>query len=118
MATAIILLSVLCSAFAHLAFKVGVNAVDSAPAGMSRVYVAALAGNPYVLGGLALHGAALVAWLWALRKADISYAYPFISLGFVIVLGLSAWLLDERIGAMRLIGVGLITGGVFFVARS
>jgi len=116
--TFLILLSVACSSLAHLAFKVGVNAIEGAPPASSRIFVAALAGNPYVLGGVVLHGAALLTWLFALRRVDISYAYPFIALGFVLVLALSAWLLDERLNAARLIGVALIIGGVFCVARS
>ena len=70
-------------------------------------------------GGLeAQHAAAPGTWLLALRKVDISYAYPFIALGFVLVLGLSSWFLDERLNAARLLGVALIVGGVFCVARS
>src|SRR5215813_9076880 len=117
MPTLLILLSVTCSSLAHLAFKVGVNRVDGALApGSGRLFVAAIAGNPYVLCGLFLHAAALGTWLLALRKVDISYAYPFIALGFV--LGLSSWFLDERLNAARLVGVALIMGGVFCVARS
>jgi drug/metabolite transporter (DMT)-like permease len=116
--TFLILLSVACSSLAHLAFKVGVNGIDGATPASSRLFVAALAGNPFVLGGILLHGAALLTWLFALRRVDISYAYPFIALGFVLVLGLSTWFLDERLNAARMLGVALIIGGVFCVARS
>jgi drug/metabolite transporter (DMT)-like permease len=119
MSTLLILLSVACSSLAHLAFKVGVNRIDGGAApGSARLFVMAVAGNPYVLGGLLLHVAALATWLLALRRVDISYAYPFIALGFVLVLGLSNWFLDERLTAARLLGVALIVGGVFCVARS
>src|SRR5262249_49659911 len=119
MSTLLILLSVACSSLAHLAFKVGVNHVDAGVApGSSRLFVAAIAGNPFVLGGVMLHAAALGTWLVALRRVDISYAYPFIALGFVLVLALSNWFLDERLNAARLLGVALIIGGVFCVARS
>lgn len=119
MPTLLILLSVVCSASAHFAFKYAVVGIDGAarPAASAAFAITAL-GNPYIWAGLFLHSAALVTWLFALRRADISYAYPFISLGFVLVLGLSAWLLGERVGAMRLLGVALIIGGVFCVARS
>ncbi len=119
MPTLLILLSVICSAGAHLAFKYGVTAIDgAAPAAGVPGFAVAATGNPFVWGGLALHGAALVTWLFALRRTDISYAYPFISVGFVLVLGLSAWLLGERLNAMRILGVALIIGGVLCVARS
>jgi drug/metabolite transporter (DMT)-like permease len=118
MPTFLILLSVICSASAHLVFKYGVAGIERAPALGGPGFAAAAAANPFVWGGLLLHGAALVTWLYALRRADISYAYPFIALGFVLVLGMSAWLLDERLNAMRLLGVALIVGGVFCVARS
>src|SRR5262249_61990289 len=119
MSTLLILLSVACSSLAHLAFKVGVARVDGALApGSTRLFVAAIAGNPYVVGGLFLHAAALGTWLLALRKVDISYAYPFIALGFVLVLGLSNWFLDERLNSARLVGVARIVGGVVCVAGS
>jgi drug/metabolite transporter (DMT)-like permease len=119
MPTFLILLSVTLSSLAHLSFKVGVNSIGAASAAEAgRSYGLALTTNPYVLGGVALHVAALAAWLLGLRKLDLSYAYPFISLGFVLVLLVSATVLGERLNASRILGVALIIGGVFFVARS
>jgi multidrug transporter EmrE-like cation transporter len=118
MPTLLIILSVACSSLAHLSFKIGVNAVEAGGGTLGRGYGLALASNPYVVGGVILHVAALAAWLLGLRKLDLSYAYPFISLGFVLVLLASATILDERLNAARILGVALIIGGVFFVARS
>ncbi|MGH6934018.1 MAG: EamA family transporter [Dongiaceae bacterium] len=119
MPTLLILLSVALSSLAHLSFKVGVNSIEAgAGAGIGRGYGLALAANPYVWLGIILHVAALAAWLFGLRKLDLSYAYPFISLGFVLVLLVSATVLDERLNAARILGVALIVAGVFFVARS
>lgn len=119
MPTFLILLSVLCSASAHFAFKYAVVGIDgSAQRAASTGFAVAAIGDPYIWAGLFLHSAALVTWLFALRRVDISYAYPFISLGFVLVTVLSAWLLGERVNAVRILGVALIIGGVFCVARS
>lgn len=119
MPTLLILLSVAVSSLAHLSFKHGVNSIEAgSAAGMGRGYAYALVMNPYVLAGVVLHVAALAAWLLGLRKLDLSYAYPFISLGFVLVLLVSATVLGERLNTARILGVALIIGGVFFVARS
>lgn len=74
--------------------------------------------NPWVLGGMFLHVTALVVWLWALSKVDISFAYPFLALGYVLVSSM-AWLwLGEELTLMRLRGMGIIILGVLVLAKA
>jgi multidrug transporter EmrE-like cation transporter len=48
----------------------------------------------------------------AMTKFDLSYAYPFMSLNFVLVLMLSAFFFGEPITPSKLIGLFLIIGGI------
>jgi uncharacterized membrane protein len=53
----------------------------------------------------------------AMTKFNLSYAYPFMSLNFVLVLVLSVWLLSEPVTLQKVIGIGLIVLGTVVAAR-
>jgi multidrug transporter EmrE-like cation transporter len=56
--------------------------------------------------------------LMALSRVDISYAYPFLSVSYVLVLIASHYLFGEVINPARVTGIALICAGTIFVARS
>lgn len=71
----------------------------------------------FVVGGFLLYGLGAVVWLAVLSKWDVSRAYPLVGLGFVFTLGVGI-IAGEHVTMARVIGVGLICGGVYLVARS
>lgn len=73
--------------------------------------------DPFIISGFVAAFVASFAWMAAMTKFELSYAYPFISLNFVIVLLLSAWILHEPITLQKIIGVALIVLGTIVVAR-
>lgn len=83
---------------------------------LSSILLAAT--NPYILIGLALVGGSSIFWLNALSKTDLSLAYPMLSLGFVIVSVASYFLFNEQLTLLRMVGIGVISSGVFLMARS
>lgn len=58
---------------------------------------------------------ATLLWLAAIRQTDISYAYPLLGAGYVLVTLLAKWCLSERISAWRWISILVITAGVVMV---
>jgi drug/metabolite transporter (DMT)-like permease len=60
---------------------------------------------------------AMLCWMAALTKFELSYAYPFMSLAFVLILILSAVLFREAITAPKLIGIALIMAGIIISSR-
>ena len=60
---------------------------------------------------------ALLCWLAALTKFELSYAYPFMSLAFVLVLILSALLFHETVTAAKVLGLLLVTAGIIVASR-
>ena len=110
-----ILTSVACSSLAHFILKIGANALSRERIDASMM-VAAL-GNGWLWLGMALHVSALGLWIVALSRTDLSYAYPFIGLGFVATTLAGAWLLNEPVSTLRWSGVGLIVLGVALVAK-
>ena len=74
--------------------------------------------SPLVAVGLGVYFLGVFFWLYALSKVDLSYAYPFVSLSYVLVV-LASWiLLGEHVTPMRWCGVVAICAGVILVARS
>ena len=61
---------------------------------------------------------ATVLWLEALHGSDISYAYPLLGAGYVLVTLLARWVLRERVSLQRWIAVLVITAGVVMVGVS
>lgn len=74
--------------------------------------------KPETWVGLVLYGLSAVSWLWVLSRAQLSFAYPILSLTYPIVVGLSAVVFGEAVSAVRWAGVGVIVVGVSLLART
>jgi drug/metabolite transporter (DMT)-like permease len=72
----------------------------------------AMATNPSLIGGYALYALMTVAFIYALRDEELSIMYPIISLTYVWVAGLSAWLFGETVNLHKVLGVLIIVAGV------
>ena len=68
------------------------------------IFLTHLVLNPWVFSGIGAGFLALLCWLAALTKFELSYAYPFMSLAFVLVLILP---LSEHRGKFDLTGSDL-----------
>ncbi|MFA5240822.1 MAG: EamA family transporter [Sulfuricella sp.] len=111
----LILLSVGLSAIAQIAMKAGVSgAATQSSASMLGSYVAMLTA-PKVLLGLACYGLGALIWLRVLSMMDVSQAYPFVALGFVLTMALGFLMLGETPHPTRLAGAGFIMIGVWLV---
>ncbi|MGO4395001.1 EamA family transporter [Variovorax sp. M-6] len=73
--------------------------------------------DPWVISSFVAAFLASLAWIGAMSKFELSHAYPFMSLNFVVVLALSTWLLNEPLTGPKLIGVALIVIGTIVIAR-
>lgn len=117
----LILFSVSCSSVAQLFLKLGMVNRSHGKALAAGDWPAMLVGallNPMVIGGLALYFFGALVWLIVLAKVDLSFAYPFVGLGFIITLVLGKLVMDEAITPQRLLGTLLVAAGVIMVAAS
>jgi drug/metabolite transporter (DMT)-like permease len=73
---------------------------------------------PSLWYALCAYGLSVIVWLVALSRVPVSQAYPLLSMGYVINIGLAWWLLGEIPNAQRVVGIGVIVLGVVLVARS
>lgn len=73
--------------------------------------------NPWIFSSFVAAAMASLTWMAALTKLELSYAYPFMSLAFVLVLLLSALLLQEGLSASKVVGTTLIALGIIAMSR-
>lgn len=104
-------------------FSVGLNAAGqllfkAARMAQPDASVLRLFLHPDTWIGLCIYGLSAICWLWVLARAQLSLAYPILSLTFPIVLGLSALIFAEAISPLRWLGVGIIVFGVSLLART
>jgi drug/metabolite transporter (DMT)-like permease len=59
-----------------------------------------------------------VFWLAVLSRVNLSWAYPMLSLGYILVLLFSALVLREPVSALRWIGALVVVVGVFLITRT
>ena len=74
--------------------------------------------NPFVLFGLVTMATSMLTHLMSLSRFDVSFAFPFISLAYVIVLIYAHFILGENINSIRLAGMLLIVMGTVVISRS
>lgn len=80
-------------------------------------YLLMLFSDPYILSGFFAAFLASLSWMVAMTKFQISHAYPFTSLNFVLVLLLSGLILREPITLLKISGVVMIVVGTAISAR-
>ncbi|WP_144299640.1 DMT family transporter [Elioraea rosea] len=116
---AAIVASVLLSALAQIALKAGMTrpaVTDALAAGAPGPIALAVGTEPLVLAGLALYGFGMLIWLFVLSRIDVSLAYPFVSLGIVVTMGLGYLVFGEVVSVTRALGGALIIGGILVLA--
>jgi glycosyltransferase involved in cell wall biosynthesis/multidrug transporter EmrE-like cation transporter len=120
---ALILLSVLLAALAQLTLKHGMTQVTrrgAVPLELSDPIATArrVVTNIAVLGGLATFVISAAVWLVVLSKVSLSFAYPFVSLTYVLILLFDRLILHEPVSGLRWGGVALIIGGILLISRT
>lgn len=116
----LIFTSVSLGAFGQVSMKKGMSYLGPISLKFPTLFasLAQMLTSPFVLLGLFLYAVSTIFWLEVLSKVDLSYAYPMISIGYALVLILSWIFFNERLSFIRIFGILLICGGVFFISRS
>ena len=74
--------------------------------------------KPYIFIGATLYLISTVSWLAVLAKTELSFAYPLLSFGYILVVFMGALIFGEPVSAWRWIGVILISIGVGLTGKS
>jgi drug/metabolite transporter (DMT)-like permease len=120
MAIGYILISILAGAAGQVLLKKGMSSMGALTISPDQVVgiLWRIGTNPYVVIGLMIYVCGTFFWLAALSRVDLSYAYPFASLSYVVMLSASWMLFNENITPVRLLGTLIVGLGVFIISRS
>ena len=71
----------------------------------------------WLIAGLACYALSMLSWIFALTKYELSFAYPFLGITYVLVyIGAVYWdQIGEQLTWLRTAGIVLILVGVVFV---
>lgn len=109
-----ILLTIILTVYGQIVIKWQVLKVGALPEGLvGKVdFMVQLLLNPWILSALAAAFLASFFWMAAMTKLQLSHAYPFMGLTFVVVMLASSFFFHEPISTLKIIGVALIVLGL------
>ncbi|HHV65894.1 MAG TPA: EamA family transporter [Peptococcaceae bacterium] len=71
--------------------------------------------NQKLILAIACFVLSMLMWIFVLKKLELSIAYPMVSLGYVFVMLISFFFLQEQIYLTKVLGTGLIVTGVILL---
>jgi multidrug transporter EmrE-like cation transporter len=117
---ALILLGVLLNAVAQLMLKAGMSQIGHFEFSLTNAVPIGLKvmANPPIIGGLFMYVMSVVVWLLVLSRVQVSFAYPMLSIGYIVNAVAANYLFGEPLTSMRMLGIFIIIAGVYLVAQS
>lgn len=116
----LILLGVLLNAGAQLLLKEGLRRIgyfDFAWANVMPVGVQ-VAGSPFILAGITFYVISVGVWILVLSRVEVGYAYPMLSIGYIVNAVAAYYLFQEHLSFSRVTGILIIIAGVYLITRS
>lgn len=112
-----ILLTVALATYSQLVMKWQMNEIGALPAGLSpkALVLGHAILRPWVLTALFATFMSGVCWMVTLTKFDLSYAFPFTALNFIVMFCAGALLFGEQPSMAKLLGTLLVLGGVMII---
>src|SRR3954452_7147674 len=100
-----ILSTIVFTVFSQLMMRWQVGLAGPLPEGLGgkASYVAHLLINPWVLMSVGSTFLAGVSWMLTMTRFEVSYAFPYVSLNYVLVLFASAFLFNEAVTMSKLV---------------
>lgn len=116
----LILCGVLLNAFAQLALKQGMRVIGPFSFSVENIFpiLAKVGINPFILAGLTCYVLSVLVWLMVLSRVEVSFAYPLLSVGYVVTAFAGYLFFDENMGIIRWLGVLIICLGVWLITRT
>jgi multidrug transporter EmrE-like cation transporter len=115
-----IIICILLNVAGQTSIKYGTKTVGELSLGLSHLgsFFITVFKQPFILLGFILYGISAFFWIGALSRTELSFAYPFLSIGYVLILLISWRFFGEAINMYRILGMVLIAGGMVFLAKS
>jgi len=117
----LVIISVILNTIGQVLFKMGMNqigvfAFSSANIGQVGLKIIS---NMAIMSGLFIYVMSTVVWFLVLSRADVSFAYPLVSIGYIFNSVAAYYFLHEQaFSPMRLLGTLTIIVGVVLICQS
>ena len=114
----LILLSVLLNCAAQLLIRKGM--LVEGEVGMQNMlsHVGSMITNLWLWAAMLCYALSILLWMSVLSKVEVSYAYPFLSVGYVVSAVAGYALFNENLSPVRIAGIIVICVGVILISRS
>lgn len=115
-----IIVTVILNAASQLLMKAGMSQVGQAEFSASRILnlILGAALNPLIVLGLIVMTVSMGTHLMSLSRFEVSFAFPFLSIAYVIVAAWGYFFFGEDLNMTRIIGISTIILGTVILARS
>jgi multidrug transporter EmrE-like cation transporter len=116
----LVLLSILLSVSAQILLKHGMSDLAIPQAFQASLFngLFTMFTHISIMAGLFAYVASAGVWLYVLSKLEVSKAYPFVGLGFVLTMLFAYFFLNEPMTAIKITGTLLIVAGVVLISTS
>ena len=113
-----ILGSVLLNALAQLLIRKGMLQIGSVGMGNIVDNIVPMISNLWLWGAMLSYAISILMWMSVLSKVEVSYAYPFLSVGYIVAAVAGYALFNENLSITRIAGIVVICIGVILISRS
>ena len=114
----LILSSVLLNCSAQLLIRKGMLVAGDMSVVAMAHNVGSLITNVWLWLAMFCYGVSILLWMSVLSKVEVSFAYPFLSIGYVISAVVGFFFFGENLSAIRIAGIFVICIGVVLISRS
>lgn len=80
-------------------------------------FVISLLLSPWGMSGIVATFLAGVSWMLDMTRFEVSYAFPFVSLNYILILVASIYLFHESFTLTKFAGTLIVTIGIIIIAR-
>lgn len=115
----LILFGVFLNAAAQLLLKAGMTRIGHFEFSFSNLGPISLKvlSNPPIVAGLFAYVVSVGVWLLVLSRVQVSFAYPMLSIGYVVNAVAAYYLFGENLSLTQIVGIFIIITGVYLVSQ-
>ncbi|MDQ0202594.1 EamA family transporter [Pectinatus haikarae] len=115
-----ILIGVMLNAAAQLFLKKGMLVIGKVQISFDSIIVALpkICLNYHIWSGLTCYVISVLVWLVVLSRVEVSYAYPFLSIGYIVTAFIGYYFLGESMNLYKISGIIVICLGILLLYKA
>ncbi|MGI5076288.1 SMR family transporter [Treponema maltophilum] len=114
----IILVSVLLNSAAQIFIRKGMLQIGEMTIRSMISNIGTLLTNIWLWIAMLCYAVSVLLWMSILSKVQVSFAYPFLSVGYIISAVIGYFFFNESLSLIRIVGLAVICIGVILISRS